>query len=288
MPGHRQRGQHARYPLSLGFANGTSMSDPILLSFQGETATLSLNRPETHNAFDAGLIQALDHALSEIESGPARQLVLTGSGSTFSAGADLNWMRGMAGADERANFEDAMALARCLRRLNNLPMPTIARVNGSAYGGGVGLLACCDIAIAVDSAKFTLSEVKLGLVPAVISPYVIAAIGRRHARRYFLSAEIIDAACAGRIGLVHECVPAAALDESIARVLHWLGKAAPGASREAKQLVNAHRHAETGLQMENQDKDNAALIAQLRVGAEGQEGLSAFLDKRAPAWVRSA
>ena len=262
------------------------MSDTVKLSRQGRTATLCLNRPETHNAFDARLIADLDSALAEIAADGTRLLILTGAGNTFSAGADLNWMRAMADADEHTNFEDAMALARCLRRLNNLPIPTVARVNGSAYGGGVGLLSCCDIAVTVDSAKFTLSEVKLGLVPAVISPYVIAAIGSRQARRYFLSAEIIDAARACQIGLVHECVAPAQLDECIDRIRHWLGKAAPNASAEAKRLIGGYTPAETELQMENQDKYNAGLIARLRVGAEGQEGLGAFLEKRAPAWVR--
>ena len=216
------------------------MSDSVLLSRQGGIATLTLNRPGTHNAFDAGLSDDLERALAELEAAPARMLVLTGAGSTFSAGADLNWMRAMARADEQENFADAMALARCLRRLDNLPMPTLARVNGSAYGGGVGLLSCCDIAVAIDSAKFTLSEVKLGLAPAVISPYVIAAIGARQARRYFLTAEIIEAPRALEIGLVHECVPAAQLDDTIERITHWLGKAGPQAVRAAKRLVQGH------------------------------------------------
>jgi methylglutaconyl-CoA hydratase len=141
------------------------MSDTVHLSYAGAIATITLNRPENHNAFDAGLIAALDAALAQVAESAARVLILTGAGNTFSAGADLNWMRGMAKASESENFDDAFALARCLRRLNNLAIPTVARVNGSAYGGGVGLLACCDIVVAVDSAKFTLSEVKLGLVP---------------------------------------------------------------------------------------------------------------------------
>lgn len=261
------------------------MSDSVLLSRHGGIATLTLNRPGTHNAFDAGLIDDLERALAELEAAPARMLVLTGTGSTFSAGADLNWMRAMARADEQENFADAMALARCLRRLDNLPMPTLARVNGSAYGGGVGLLSCCDIAVAIDSAKFTLSEVKLGLAPAVISPYVIAAIGARQARRYFLTAEIIEAPRALEIGLVHECVPAAQLDDTIERITHWLGKAGPQAVRAAKRLVQGHTPAQTELQQENQDRDNATLIASLRVGAEGQEGLDAFLEKRLPQWL---
>lgn len=274
-----------RYHLLL--TDDPHMTDSVLLNHRGQTATLTLNRPENHNAFDAGIIAAIDEALAEVESSRARRLIVTGSGSTFSAGADLNWMRGMAAADENSNFEDALALARCLRRLDNLPIPTIARINGSAYGGGVGLLSCCDIAVAVDTAKFTLSEVKLGLVPAVISPYVIAAIGQRQARRYFLSAEIIEAPRALQIGLIHECVAGAQLDESIERIVHWLGKGAPQASAQAKRLIGGYRHAETETQWEVQDKHNARLIARLRVGEEGQEGLSAFLQKRPAGWIES-
>ncbi|MFZ9348244.1 MAG: enoyl-CoA hydratase-related protein [Arenimonas sp.] len=261
------------------------MSDTVLLERRGTLATLTLNRPDSHNAFDAGLISDLEEALAEVEATRARCLVVTGAGHTFSAGADLNWMRDMARAPEDENFEDAMALARCLRRLDNLPIPVLARVNGSAYGGGVGLLACCDIAVGVDTAKFTLSEVKLGLVPAVISPYVIAAIGARHARRYFLSAEIFDAAQALHIGLLHEAVPASQLDECIDRIVHWIGKAGPKAVAAAKQLIREYSPAGTLLQMENQDKANAELIARLRVSTEGQEGITAFLEKRPSGWI---
>lgn len=263
------------------------MSNTVHLSHNGPIATITLNRPENHNAFDAELIAALDLALQQVAASAARAVILTGSGNTFSAGADLNWMRNMAKASESENFEDAMALAGCLRRLNNLSIPTIARVNGSAYGGGVGLLACCDIAVAVDSAKLTLSEVKLGLVPAVISPYVIAAIGQRQARRYFLSAEIMDAAQAKSIGLVHECVPASALDETIERLLHWLAKAGPLAAAEAKKLIARFTPAHDSAAMPLQDESNAALIARLRVSKEGQEGLAAFLEKRPAAWIKA-
>jgi methylglutaconyl-CoA hydratase len=160
----------------------------------------------------------------------------------------------------------------------------VARVNGAAYGGGVGLVACCDIAIGVDGSKFALSEVKLGLVPAVISPYVVAAIGLRQARRLFITGEVFDAATAARIGLLHASVPADELDEAIARQLHLLGKAGPNAQREAKQLALRIGGADAA-QAERIDEENAALIARLRVSEEGQHGLAAFLDKRAPAWV---
>lgn len=262
------------------------MTNSVLCTLNGTVATLTLNRPSSHNAFDSGLIRELDEALAGLEATKPRAMILTGAGATFSAGADLNWMRSMAKASEHENFGDAMALARCLRRLDNLPFPTIARINGSAYGGGVGLASCCDIAITVDGAKFCLSEVKLGLVPAVISPYVIAAIGARQARRYFLSAEVFGAETAKAMGLVHECVSAGELDDCVDRVVHWLGKGGPRAMAEAKRLIHDHSPAQTDLQMENQDKANAHLIATLRVSQEGQEGLGAFLDKRPAAWIK--
>jgi methylglutaconyl-CoA hydratase len=248
-------------------------------------ATLRLDRPALHNAFDATLIAELTAALEQLDSDPdVRVVVLSGNGSTFSAGADLNWMRAMAGADEAANRTDALALARLMRTLNFLSKPTIARVNGSAYGGGVGLVACCDIAIGCASAKFSLSEVKLGLVPAVISPYVIAAIGARHARRLFVSGEVFDGAQAERIGLLHACVADDALDGAVDKSIHWLLKGGPMAQREAKFLALRM----SGMTPESAaaiDMENAALIARLRVSADGQEGLTAFLEKRPPRWV---
>lgn len=263
------------------------MPDSVLLSRTGSRATITLNRASSHNAFDAELIAALTEALQQVAADATlRCMVLTGAGSTFSAGADLNWMRAMANATEQENLADAQALAHCLRILNNLPIPTLARVNGSAYGGGVGLIACCDIAVAVESAKFTLSEVKLGLVPAVISPYVIAAISERKARRYFLSAEIFDAPTAKEIGLIHECVDAEQLDENLERILHWLGKGGKRAQAEAKQLIHAFQPASTAQSMQAQDAQNAALIARLRISVEGQEGLQAFLEKRSAQWVK--
>lgn len=253
---------------------------------QGGMARIEMRRPELHNAFDAQLIAELTAALAEAGADPAvRAVVLTGAGSTFSAGADLNWMRSMAAASEAENREDSLRLAALMRTLAFLGKPTIARVNGSAYGGGVGLVACCDMAIGVDGAKFALSEVKLGLVPAVISPYVMAAIGARHARRMFLTAEVFDAAEAERIGLLHQCVAAAQLDEAVDRSLHWLGKGGAIAQREAKALALRL----TGMTPESAavvDTENAALIARLRVSPEGQEGIAAFLDKRAPSWSR--
>jgi methylglutaconyl-CoA hydratase len=181
------------------------MTQSVQIARDGGTARVVLDRPQVHNAFDDGLIAELTEALLALDRDPAvRAVVLTGSGSTFSAGADRNWMRAMASAGEAENRADALRLAALMRTLNFLSKPTIARVNGSAYGGGVGLVACCDLAIGVDGAKFSLSEVKLGLVPAVISPYVVQAIGARHARRLFVSGEVFEADEAHRIGLLHK------------------------------------------------------------------------------------
>jgi methylglutaconyl-CoA hydratase len=261
------------------------MSDSVLVTIVGKVATISLNRAQVHNAFDNVLIADLTAALGDCERNTAvRAVVLTGTGASFSAGADLNWMRGMATASEADNRADSLRLANLMRSLNFLSKPTLARVNGSAYGGGVGLVACCDIAIGVDNAKFSLSEVKLGLVPAVISPYVIAAIGQRHARRLFVSGEVFDAATAARIGLLHEAVVPDQLDEAVDRALHFLAKGGPIAQAHAKQLA-LRVGGMTRESAERMDMENAELIARLRVSDEGQKGLGAFLDKRAPDWV---
>ncbi len=250
----------------------------------GAVANLVMQRPEVHNAFDAQLIADLTEALLQLDADPTvRAVVLAGAGSTFSAGADLNWMLGMARASELENRKDSLRLAKLMRTLNFMSKPTIAKVNGSSYGGGVGLVACCDIAIGAEGAKFSLSEVKLGLVPAVISPYVIAAIGLRQARRLFLTAEVISAEEALRIGLLHQCVPGNELDAAVDRCLHWLAKGGPIAQDQAKQLA-LRLSGMTPALAEQVDRRNASLIARLRVSPEGQEGLSAFLDKRRPHW----
>ena len=260
------------------------MTDHIHIADLAGVRRITLNRPQVHNAFDDVLIAELSEALAAAGGDAAvRAVVLTGEGASFSAGADLNWMRGMASAGEAENREDSLRLASLMRTLQFLPKPTIARVNGAAYGGGVGLIACCDIAIGVDNARFGLTEVKLGLVPAVISPYVIHAIGLRHARRLFLTGELFDAATAQDIGLLHRCVPAEQLDEAVDGTLALLAKAGPVAQAEAKQLALRMAGA-TEADAERIDRDNAALIARLRVSDEGQEGLGAFLGKRAPRW----
>jgi methylglutaconyl-CoA hydratase len=259
------------------------MSERLQLYRDGPVARLRMTRAQVHNAFDAGLIAELTAALDTVAADPSvRVLVLEAEGASFSAGADLNWMRGMAAASEAGNLRDSLALARLMRTLDELPKPTIARVHGAAFGGGIGLVACCDIAIGVPDAKFGLTESKLGLLPAVISPYVIAAIGARHARRYFATAEIFDAAEAQRIGLLHLVVPMAQLDDAVQQQVDLLLKTGPVASASAKALVRAVvAHADGA----RHDADNAALIARLRVSPEGQEGLSAFLDKRKPQWI---
>lgn len=260
------------------------MPDNILLNLDHcGVATLTLNREDKHNAFDDAIIAELTAKLGQADADPqVRAVVLAAVGKTFSAGGDLAWMRSMAHYSEKQNLEDALKLAELMETLDGLSKPTIARVNGPAYGGGVGLVACCDIAIAIPSAKFALTEVRLGLVPSVISPYVIAAIGAREARRYFLTAEAIDAEDALRIGLIHQLVTPDILDETVGMVVNALLKAGPEASRCAKRLVAE----QSGAEGRADKRRTAQLIAQLRVSPEGQEGLSAFLEKRNPNWIK--
>ncbi|MDX1570636.1 MAG: enoyl-CoA hydratase/isomerase family protein [Xanthomonadales bacterium] len=248
-------------------------------------ATVTLNRPDVHNAFDDRVVPEMTEAL-KAAGGDAgvRCVVLTGAGASFSAGADLNWMQRMVDADEEANKADALDMAGLLRALNFLPKPTIARINGSAFGGGVGLIACCDIAVAAEGAKFGLTEVKLGLVPAVISPYVIDAIGQRQARRLFQSGEVLDAEAAKAIGLIHSVVSADGLDDAVRRQCSLIGEAGPQAVAAAKALVFAVQGGRNEDGQKQIDQATAALIARLRVSEEGQEGLMAFLEKRSPTW----
>lgn len=249
-------------------------------------ATLTLNRPEKHNAFDAALIVELTATLLRLNTDDnVRVVVLTGAGKSFSAGADINWMRSMAGFDEAQNFEDSLQLAELMSVLNSLHKPTVARVNGAAIGGGTGLVACCDIAVASADAKFAFSEVRLGLVPAVISPYVIAAIGARQARRYFLTGERFDAVEAARIGLVHTSVPGTELDDAVNAIVNNLLAGCPKALAACKELIATVTH-ETHNARDVAQQMTARLIAQLRVSDEGQEGLGAFLEKRLPKWTK--
>ena len=263
------------------------MRDSLQLLREGPVARLRLDRPQLHNAFDAGLIAGLTEALDELGRDPGvRVVVLEAAGPSFSAGADLHWMRGMAEASEADNREDSLKLARLMRTLDTLPKPTLARVHGAAFGGGVGLVACCDIAIATRNATFGLTEARLGLLPAVISPYVIDAIGPRHARRWFATAERFDAAEAHRIGLVHQLVDdEAALDAAMQVQTDLLLQAGPIAAATAKALVRRVAHGDADA--DALDAANAALIASLRVSPEGQEGLAAFLGKRRPNWTET-
>ncbi len=245
-------------------------------------ATITLNRAEIHNAFDDLMIGELLQALEIAEYDPlVRLLVLRAAGNSFSAGADLNWMRRMADYAYQQNLDDAMELARLMKNLNQFRKPVIAVVQGASFGGGVGLVACCDIAIGSSNALFCLSEVRLGLIPAVISPYVIAAIGERAARRYFLSAERFDAEQALSLGLLHEVVEAEALDARVQKIIEALLLGGPGAQTEAKNLI---REVSNRLGDEGVIEQTAERIAKIRAGDEAREGLDAFLQKRSAKW----
>lgn len=264
-----------------------AMSTLLLDKHPDGLAILTLNRPEVHNAFDDALIADMTAALKEIDADAAvRVLVLSANGKSFSAGADLNWMRRMASYTEEENLKDAAALAALMSTLNGLSKPTVARVHGPAYGGGVGLVACCDIAVASHDATFALSEARLGIIPAVISPYVIAAIGERMARRYFLTAERFSAAEAYRIGLLHELVPGEEeLDESIEEFVAALFAAGPVAQHESKRLIAAVANRPVTAAV---IRDTARRIARVRVSPEGREGIAAFLQKRKPTWAEKS
>jgi methylglutaconyl-CoA hydratase len=244
-------------------------------------ATLTLARAEVHNAFDDALIASLTAEIGRLGKADIRAIVLAAEGKSFSAGADLNWMKRMAAYTEAENRRDADALAELMRALNECPKPTIARVQGAAFGGGVGLVACCDMAAAAETATFCLSEVKLGLIPAVISPYVARAMGTRAARRYFLTAEIFGAAEAHRLGLVHEVTAPEALDAGVEALLAKLLAAGPAALAECKALIARVAEGDVDAAM---IADTAARIARIRVSPEGREGIAAFLAKRKPAW----
>ena len=236
-----------------------------------------------HNAFDDHLIAELTEEFATLGNrDDVRVIVLAAAGKSFSAGADLNWMKRMAGYSEQENYADSVKLAALMRTLNTVPKPTIAAVQGAAFGGGVGLVSCCDIAVASESAKFCLSEVRLGLIPSAISPYVVAAMGARAARRYFLTAERFDAVEAKRIGLVHEVVESDALQLKVDEIASAILKGGPIAVSESKNLI-ADMDGVTVT--DSVLEDTAQRIAQRRASEEGKEGLSAFLEKRNANWV---
>jgi methylglutaconyl-CoA hydratase len=238
---------------------------------EDDVLLVTLTRPETRNAFDADLIAELSEAFVDV--GKARAVVLAGEGPSFCAGADVDWMRASIALDYDANVADANALRGMLEAIDRCPAPVVARVQGHALGGGAGLVACADIAIAHDAAVFAFSEVKLGIIPAVISPFALAKIGPSAARRYFLTGERFDAATALRIGLVHEV--AADLDTAVEGVIAELRSAGPRAARHAKKLV-----------LDRPDgPETARRIAERRTSNEGQEGLRAFLERRSAGWA---
>lgn len=260
------------------------MPSSLAVERQGPIGLVTLNRPERHNAFDDVLIGELTEALRSMEAEDGvRLVVLSAAGRSFSAGADLNWMKRLAGLSRDENQRDAMALGALMRTLAHLRKPTIARVQGAAYGGGVGLVACCDVAVANHNATFALSEAKLGLIPAVISPYVIAAIGERAARRYFVTGEKFEAGEAWRLGLLHELAPTdAEMDEKIGDIAEAMLQCGPVAQREAKELIRAVAGKPIHSEL---IQDTAERIARIRSSPEGREGVSAFLEKRRASWV---
>jgi methylglutaconyl-CoA hydratase len=244
--------------------------------------TITLNRPEKHNAFDDHMVAQLTTVFEQTMDNPkARVLVLAAEGKTFSAGADLHWMKHMGECNYEENLNDAEGLANMLKILNEMSLPTIARVQGPAFGGALGLISCCDIAIAVTNASFSFSEVKIGLTPATISPYIIEAIGSRATRRYFITGERLEAKQAVKLGLINEAVEETQLDNTIAKLIATILKNSPAAMCASKQLVQDINHRPINDAL---IKETYECIARIRLTKEGQEGLSAFLEKRKPNW----
>lgn len=254
------------------------------LEIDGPLGIVTLNNPEKHNAFDDVLIADLTAAFQSLDTNTAvRAVILSAVGKSFSAGGDLNWMKRVAAYSQTDNLRDATALGKLMSTLHGLSKPTIARVQGAALGGGVGLVACCDIAVGTLNASFSLSEARLGLIPAVISPYVIAAIGERAAHRYFLTAERFDAAEAFRLGLLHElAADDNAMDDKINDIVTALLLSGPQAITESKHLIGAVANQRIDAAVID---DTAQRIARVRASAEGKEGVGAFLEKRKANWV---
>ncbi|HSI55717.1 MAG: enoyl-CoA hydratase/isomerase family protein [Ramlibacter sp.] len=253
------------------------------LRFDSGVATVTLNRPEVRNAFNDEVVTELTVVFAELAERPeVRCIVLAANGSAFCAGADLNWMKRMADYTRDENMADAMALANMLKAIYRCAKPTIARVQGDVYAGGTGLVAACDIAVSVDTANYCLSEVKLGLIPATISPYVIRAMGARAAHRYFLTAERFSAAEALRIGFVHEVVKAGALDGKVTEIAQALVSAGPAAVKACKSLVQDVAGEDIGQRLIERTVQD---IADIRVSEEGREGIQSFLAKRKPNWL---
>ena len=256
--------------------------DTILFNIEGSIARINLNRPEIHNAFNEIMLSELIEVFTDLQKkkGEIRVVILTGNGKSFCAGADLHWMRRMVRYSYEENVEDSKRLSECLYRLYTLPQPTIARVNGAAVGGGMGLVAACDIVVAQEEAVFSLSEVKVGLVPACISPYVIKRAGEAKCREFFLSGERISAEKAFSAGLLNEIVPFDQLDMAVDRWKHQFLNNGPEALSVCKQLLEKV----PGMNLDEAMEYTADGIAKLRISKEGQEGMNAFLEKREPSW----
>lgn len=250
---------------------------------EGAVCTLTLNRPQLRNAFDSGFIAELNDAVKQVSVDPSvRVVVLAAQGEAFCAGADLNWMRSVADYTHEQNVTDANGLAGMLHALYACPKPTIARVQGDTYAGGMGLISACDVVVSVDTAHFCLSEVKLGLIPATISPYVVRAMGARAAHRYALTAERFSAEQAHRMGLVHEVVTADALDAQVASWVKSFLSASPDALARCKRLLHDVAHEPISPELIQM---TAQAIAQSRASEQGKEGVQAFLNKRKPSWL---
>lgn len=258
--------------------------ETLTIERSGRIATIWMDRPEVFNAFNEQLITDLHQACTELDGDASvRVVVLAGRGKHFSAGADLNWMKRASTYNEDENLADARRFAGMLRALSDMGKPTIARVQGAALGGGTGLAAACDMAVATDDASFSTSEVKFGIIPAVISPFVLRAIGPRHALRLFQSAERINAARALEMGLVGEVVPLSELDAAVARLAETLVAGAPDAQKAAKDLIIAVN----GRPIDDSvSEETARRIARRRATDEARDGIAAFLEKRPPAWLQ--
>jgi len=259
------------------------MFQTIRLAIDGEVARITFARPEVHNAFNATMIGELARAFERVKSeSSVRVVVLTGEGKSFCAGADINWMREIIDYSYEQNLSESLQLAEALHKLYSLPKPTVAMVNGTAIGGGNGFLSACDIAVAAEEANFGLSEVKIGLVPAAISPFVIRKIGESKAREYFLTGKRIPAQKAQEIGLVNQVVPQEKLEETVDNLVSLLLTSGPEAMANCKELI----FQATQMSLEEVKEFTARMIANLRISEEGQEGMASFLEKRKPKWIK--
>jgi methylglutaconyl-CoA hydratase len=256
----------------------------LTVSQTGKVATVTLDRPEARNAFNAALIARLHETFTALAADDGvRVVVLTGTGEVFSAGADIHWMQESVAFTRAENEQDARAIAAMWEAIDRCPKPVVAKVNGAAFGGGIGLVCCADIAVAVEGARFAFSEVRLGIVPATIAPFVLRKIGPSHARALFLTGERFDAARAREIGLVHHVVPTEELDAAVQRQIEMLLQGGPEALAAAKELV----HELPGMTHGEQHAYTAAMIADRRTSPEGQDGLRAFLARRSPSWIEN-